>query len=107
MKRLKSFLLSMDNNTTTYKAMYEGEIIVPAGSYGNPSPEPIVESDPIYWYGDISVRIETTHKNAKDKHLGRYVAVNLENYNTIEFRIFRGTLNYKTFIATLQLIDEI
>jgi hypothetical protein len=57
----------MDNNTTTYKAMYEGEIIVPAGSYGNPSPEPIVESDPTYWYGDISVRIETTHKNAKDK----------------------------------------
>ena len=48
-----------------------------------------------------------TYKNAKDKRMGRYVAVNLENYNTIEFRIFRGTLNYKTFIATLQLIDEI
>lgn len=35
------------------------------------------------------------------------VAVNLENYATVEFRLFRGTLNYKTFIATLQLIDEI
>ena len=39
--------------------------------------------------------------------MGRYVAVNLENYSTIEFRIFRGTLCYKTFIATLQLISEI
>ena len=66
MKRLKAFLLSMDNNTTTYKEMYEGQIIVPPGSYGNPSPEPIAESDPTYWYGDISVLIETTHKNAKD-----------------------------------------
>lgn len=66
MKRLKAFLLSMDNNTTTYKEMYEGQIIVPPGSYGNPSPTPIVESDPTYWYGDISVLIETTHKNAKD-----------------------------------------
>ena len=39
--------------------------------------------------------------------MGRYVAVNLENYNTIEFRLFRGTLRYKTFLATLQLVDEI
>ena len=39
--------------------------------------------------------------------MGRYVAVNLENYSTIEFRLFRGTLCYKTFIATLQLIYEI
>ena len=39
--------------------------------------------------------------------MGRYVAVNLENTNTIEFRLFRGTLRYKTFLATLQLVDEI
>ena len=57
-------------------------------------------------YG-ISTTAKDTYKNAKEKHLGRYVAVNLENYNTIEFRIFRGTLRYETFIATLQLINEI
>jgi len=57
-------------------------------------------------YG-IMTTAKATYKNAKDRQMGRYVAVNLENYNTIEFRIFRGTLNYKTFIATLQLIDEI
>lgn len=46
-------------------------------------------------------------KNAKDKQLGRYVCINLENYSTIEFRIFRGTLRYETLIATLQIVDEI
>lgn len=57
-------------------------------------------------YG-ISTTAKDTYKNAKDKRMGRYVAVNLENYDTIEFRLFRGTLNHKTFIATLQLVDEI
>ena len=31
----------------------------------------------------------------------------LENEDTIEFRLFRGTLRYSTFMATLQLVDEI
>jgi hypothetical protein len=38
---------------------------------------------------------------------GRYMCVNLENYATFEFRIFRGTLIYNTLIAALQLVDEI
>ena len=58
-------------------------------------------------YATISSTTEETYKKAKDKRMGRYVAVNLENYDTIEFRLFRGTLNHKTFIATLQLVDEI
>lgn len=57
-------------------------------------------------YG-ISTTAKDTYKKAKDKRLGRYVAVNLENYHTVEFRIFRGTLRYKTFLAALQLVDEI
>ena len=57
-------------------------------------------------YG-ISENTKETYKNAKEKRLGRYVAVNLENYSTIEFRLFRGTLKYQTFAATLQLVDEI
>ena len=36
-----------------------------------------------------------------------YVAVNLNNYHTIEFRLFRGTLKYNTFIATLQMVNHI
>ena len=37
----------------------------------------------------------------------RYTCVNLTNYHTIEFRMFRGTLKLNTLIATLQLIDRI
>lgn len=41
------------------------------------------------------------------KNYGRYVAVNLCNYHTIEFRLFRGTLKYNTLIAALELVNKI
>lgn len=44
---------------------------------------------------------------AKKGNNGRYAAVNLCNYATIEFRLFRGTLKYNTFIATLELVNLI
>lgn len=37
----------------------------------------------------------------------RYRCINLLNSATIEFRMFRGSLKYNTFIATLQLVNEI
>ena len=37
-------------------------------------------------------------------HSDRYHAVNLTNSNTIEFRLMRGTLNYKTFMATIDFL---
>jgi hypothetical protein len=43
----------------------------------------------------------------KGYHGGRYTCVNLTNYDTIEFRIFRGTLRYTTLIATMQLLSEL
>lgn len=39
------------------------------------------------------------------KYNERYHAVNLQNRHTIEFRFFRGTLRYETFIATLHFTD--
>ena len=45
--------------------------------------------------------------HAKNSSFGRYTAVNLLNSNTIEFRIFRGTLKYTSFIAALQIVSEI
>lgn len=50
---------------------------------------------------------QSTYKKAKGYPCGRYVAVNLLNRDTVEFRLFRGTLRYETFFATLQLVDEI
>lgn len=37
----------------------------------------------------------------------RYTCINLCNYDTVEFRMFRGTLKLNTLIATLQLLDRI
>lgn len=50
---------------------------------------------------------KATFDNAKKNYSGRYSCVNLTNYSTIEFRIFRGTLKYNTLVATLQLVNKI
>lgn len=49
----------------------------------------------------------TTPKEICDtaKSHGRYYAINLENANTVEIRIFRGTLVEETFFACLELVD--
>lgn len=44
---------------------------------------------------------------AKKGNKGRYAAVNLCNYHTVEFRMFRGTLKYNTLIAALQMVNRI
>ena len=46
-------------------------------------------------------------EHAKKGYAGRYTAVNLTNRDTIEFRMFRGTLKCNTLLATLQLVDRI
>ena len=43
----------------------------------------------------------------KKKTDDRYMALNLTNKNTIEFRLFRGTLNYKTWFSYVEFIHNI
>ena len=43
----------------------------------------------------------------EDRGCDRYFCVNLQNDETIEFRMFRGSLKYNAVIATLQLVDRI
>lgn len=50
--------------------------------------------------------IEAVHKSKKTA-TNRYKAVNLCNYNTVEFRFFRGTLRRDTIIACIQWVDTI
>ena len=57
-------------------------------------------------YG-IAENTKMTYDKAKKGNMGRYVCVNLQNSQTVEFRIFRGTLRYETLIAALQLVHEI
>ena len=55
--------------------------------------------------------LEKTGKLIMDKvkkgNTGRYAAINLCPYHTVEFRLFRGTLRLNTLIATLQLVNRI
>ena len=54
---------------------------------------------------DTDTEEEIIDKVKDTRYKGRYQGINLENCSTIEFRIFRGTLNLNTFIATLQFVD--
>lgn len=45
------------------------------------------------------------NKTQTAKNCGRYHAVNLTNRNTIEIRIFRGTLRTRTFLAAIQFVQ--
>lgn len=41
---------------------------------------------------------------SKKSHYDRYKAINLCNYNTVEFRLFRGSLKPQTILAALQMV---
>ena len=43
----------------------------------------------------------------KYKREGKRAALNLEHKNTIEFRMFKSTLKYETFILTLEFVKDI
>lgn len=43
----------------------------------------------------------------KTENSEKYVAVNILHKNSVELRLFRGTLRYNTFVATLQLVDNL
>ena len=45
--------------------------------------------------------------NKTREHDYHYYSVNVANLNTIEFRMFKGTLNVDTILATLQLVNNI
>ena len=44
---------------------------------------------------------------AKDSDTSRFHAINLKPFNTVEIRIFRGTLKYETYVATLQFCQTL
>lgn len=56
---------------------------------------------------DIATSKDLVGKNGRENDMdysARYHAVNLQNRNTIEFRLMRGTLNHNTFMATLDFL---
>lgn len=56
-------------------------------------------------YGRKDDPKEVLHSAKRSKD--RYTCVNLTPAETIEFRMFRGTLKYNTLIATLQMVEHL
>lgn len=56
---------------------------------------------------DGKITKDACKKIVRNNGLSRYHAVNVTNRNTIEFRIFRGTLILETFLSTLDLTFNI
>ena len=44
---------------------------------------------------------------AKGEYSSKYNMINLQHPNTIEFRMFKGTLKYETFIATMEFVHNL
>ncbi len=65
MKRLAHFLRNMDNDTSTYKEMYEGGLTVHDPDM--PDAPPYGDNEPIYYSNEIGYEITHTHKLAQDK----------------------------------------
>ena len=55
----------MEPNTTTYKAMYEGSMIIKDPAH--PTMEPYVDYSSTYYNESIGFDISTTHKLAQDR----------------------------------------
>lgn len=51
--------------------------------------------------------MDTVKQLKVDRGRDRYSAVNIGNSNTIEFRVFKGTLKFETFMASLELVNNI
>jgi len=55
----------------------------------------------------ISIDEYMERADKSGEHDYHYYAVNIANANTIEFRMFKGTLNVNTIMVTLQLVENI
>ena len=56
-------------------------------------------------YGYKEQPMEILDYAKKGYHGGRYTCVNLQNADTVEFRMFRGTLKANTIFATLEMLN--
>lgn len=61
-----------------------------------------------YWYDQNSVKDQETMRESfvQEYDMDKYVAFNINHRHTFELRIFRSTLNYTTYLATLQFVHN-
>lgn len=68
------------------------------------------KSSQLHWCGRYDGRPSKIIKDLKEygeDDFDRYYAINLTNYDTIEIRLWRGTLNPQTFEATLRFTNRL
>ncbi len=66
--------------------------------------ETIAGRDPSRW---AAFRPSWKHGKSRGRDSERYSAINLGNEDTVEFRIFRGTVKAATFYKALQFVDAL
>lgn len=71
------------------------------------SPHPAPAGEVASRYGYMNQPMEILDYAKKGYHGGHYTCVNLQNSDTVEFRMFRGTLKINTLLATLKPVDRI
>ena len=105
MKRLKYYLLSMDNNTTTYREMYAADTVIPERTPGNPDGVPQFVSEPTFWYEDISFTIEMTNKNAQDRPT-ILMQIPAENLGIGEYPVAAADECYRQWTRQMESLNE-
>ena len=116
LKRLKYYLHQMQNDTATYKEMYDGRMEVEFepklqrhhGEMMEAPPETEIRLEHVYWHNENSVEISNTHKLAQDKPTLTWSIpaenIGVENYTTAtadfclrEFKKYIDALNAELY----------
>ena len=70
-QRLKSYIRGMEENTSTYSEMYDGEAlcVIPSVAWNGHAPETYTVFDNTYWHedGESSFKIEKANDHVTDK----------------------------------------
>jgi len=85
------------SNLIVFHWLFWGKLIKLARRNRTSWAEPNIEED--------ETDLDGGRKVEEAKRKGRLSAINNTNYDTIEFRMFRGSLNVSTIKATVQLVD--
>ena len=85
--------------------MYEAEVMIPAGTPGNPRDEPAFVSDSTYWYDEISFSVELTNKTSVDRPT-ILCEIPAENLGIDTFETTVADYCYREFIPCLEELNE-
>ncbi|MBO4627125.1 MAG: ATPase [Lachnospiraceae bacterium] len=95
----------MDNATVNYREMYEAEVMIPAGTPGNPTGLPQFVSEPTFWYGECSFTVELTNKMSLDRPT-ILCQIPAENLGIDTYETTVADYCYREFLPYLEEMNE-